>query len=140
VVLAGIAVLITAGVYGLVAGIVKLDDAGLYLNQRSGESLPRRMQRAVGRGLLLGAPYLMKGLSVVGTAAMFMVGGGILTHGVHAAQQWIEQLAQSVAASSDILAALLPTLLNAGIGIIAGAITLLLVSLVTRLWQTLKPA
>ncbi|MFP6850175.1 MAG: DUF808 domain-containing protein [Pseudomonas sp.] len=140
VVLAGIAVLITAGVYGLVAGIVKLDDAGLYLNQRSGENLGRRMQRAVGRGLLLGAPYLMKSLSVVGTAAMFMVGGGILTHGVHAAQLWIEQLAQSVAASSGILAALLPTLLNAGIGIIAGAVTLLLVSLVTRLWQILKPA
>lgn len=140
VVLSGIAILMTAGVYGLVAGIVKLDDAGLFLSQRSGEGLGARLQRSLGRGLLLTAPYLMKGLSVVGTAAMFMVGGGILTHGVHAAQVWIEQLAQSVAASSGLLAALLPTLLNAGIGVIAGAVALLLVSLATRLWHKLKPA
>ncbi|MFI8384697.1 DUF808 domain-containing protein [Pseudomonas sp. NPDC079086] len=138
VVLSGIAILMTAGVYGLVAGIVKLDDAGLFLSQRSGEGLINRLQRSLGRGLLLTAPYLMKGLSVVGTAAMFMVGGGILTHGVHAAQVWIDQLAQSVAASSGVLAALLPTLLNAGIGVIAGAITLLLVSLATRAWKAVK--
>ncbi|MBP8237952.1 MAG: DUF808 domain-containing protein, partial [Pseudomonas sp.] len=137
-VLSGIAILMTAGVYGLVAGIVKLDDAGLYLNQRSGEGLGKRLQRAVGRGLLLTAPYLMKALSVLGTAAMFMVGGGILTHGVPAAQAWIDQLAQSVAASSGLLAALLPTLLNAIAGIIAGAIALLLVSLVTRAWKAIK--
>ncbi|MBU2294794.1 MAG: DUF808 domain-containing protein [Gammaproteobacteria bacterium] len=138
VVLSGIAILMTAGVYGLVAGIVKLDDAGLFLSQRNGEGLINRLQRSLGRGLLLTAPYLMKGLSVVGTAAMFMVGGGILTHGVHAAQVWIDQLAQSVAASSGVLAALLPTLLNAGIGVIAGAITLLLVSLATRAWKAVK--
>ncbi|MFP6863898.1 DUF808 domain-containing protein [Pseudomonas sp.] len=138
VVLSGIAILMTAGVYGLVAGIVKLDDAGLFLSQRNGEGLASRLQRSLGRGLLLTAPYLMKGLSVVGTAAMFMVGGGILTHGVHAAQVWIDQLAQSVAASSGVLAALLPTLLNAGIGVIAGAITLLLVSLATRAWKAVK--
>ncbi len=138
VVLSGIAILMTAGVYGLVAGIVKLDDAGLFLSQRNGEGLINRLQRSLGRGLLLTAPYLMKGLSVVGTAAMFMVGGGILTHGVHAAQVWIDQLAQSVAASSGVLAALLPTLLNAGIGVIAGAITLLLVSLAARAWKTVK--
>ena len=138
VVLSGIAILMTAGVYGMVAGIVKLDDAGLFLSQRNGEGLINRLQRSLGRGLLLTAPYLMKGLSVVGTAAMFMVGGGILTHGVHAAQVWIDQLAQSVAASSGVLAALLPTLLNAGIGVIAGAITLLLVSLATRAWKAVK--
>lgn len=138
VVLSGIAILMTAGVYGLVAGIVKLDDAGLFLSQRNGEGMTNRLQRSLGRGLLLTAPYLMKGLSVVGTAAMFMVGGGILTHGVHAAQVWIDQLAQSVAASSGVLAALLPTLLNAGIGVIAGAITLLLVSLATRAWKAVK--
>ena len=137
-VLSGIAILMTVGVYGLVAGIVKLDDAGLYLNQRSGEGLGKRLQRAVGRGLLLTAPYLMKALSVLGTAAMFMVGGGILTHGVPAAQAWIDQLAQSVAVNSGLLAALLPTLLNAIAGIIAGAIALLLVSLVTRAWKAIK--
>lgn len=137
-VLSAIALVMTVGVYGLVAGIVKLDDAGLYLNQRSGDSLGSRMQRALGRGLLLTAPYLMKALSVLGTAAMFMVGGGILTHGVHAAQEWIDQLATSVAASSGLLAALLPTLLNAIAGIIAGAVALLLVSLATRAWKAIK--
>jgi predicted DNA repair protein MutK len=138
VVLSGIALLMTAGVYGLVAGIVKLDDAGLYLSQRGGEGLGGRLQRSFGRGILFTAPYMMKGLSILGTAAMFMVGGGILTHGVHAAQEWIDQLAQSVAASSGLLAALLPTLLNAIAGIIAGAVALLLVSLATRAWKATK--
>jgi uncharacterized protein len=139
-VLSGIAILMTVGVYGLVAGIVKLDDAGLYLSQRGGEGLAGRLHRSLGRGILVTAPYMMKGLSVLGTAAMFMVGGGILTHGIHAAQLWIDQLALSVAASSGLLAALLPTLLNAIAGVIAGAVALLLVSLATRLWKTLKPA
>ena len=138
VVLSGIALLMTAGVYGLVAGIVKLDDAGLYLSQRGGEGLGGRLQRSIGRGILFTAPYMMKTLSILGTAAMFMVGGGILTHGVHAAQEWIDQLAQSVAASSGLLAALLPTLLNAIAGIIAGAVALLLVSLATRAWKAIK--
>lgn len=137
-VLSGIALLMTVGVYGLVAGIVKLDDAGLYLSQRGGEGLGGRLQRSFGRGILFTAPYMMKGLSILGTAAMFMVGGGILTHGVHAAQEWIDQLAQSVAASSGLLAALLPTLLNAIAGIIAGAVALLLVSLATRAWKAIK--
>ena len=140
VVLSGIALVMTVGVYGLVAGIVKLDDAGLYLNQRGGAGLFGRLQRALGRGLLLTAPHLMKGLSILGTAAMFMVGGGILTHGVHAAQEWVEQLAQSVAANSGLLAALLPTLANALVGIAAGAVALLLVSLATRLWHAVKPS
>jgi predicted DNA repair protein MutK len=137
-VLSGIALLMTVGVYGLVAGIVKLDDAGLYLSQRGGEGLGGRLQRSFGRGILFTAPYMMKGLSILGTAAMFMVGGGILTHGIHAAQEWIDQLAQSVAASSGLLAALLPTLLNAIAGIIAGAVALLLVSLATRAWKAIK--
>jgi len=137
-VLSAIALVMTVGVYGLVAGIVKLDDAGLYLNQRGGEGLGGRLQRSFGRGILFTAPYMMKGLSILGTAAMFMVGGGILTHGVHAAQEWIDQLAQSVAASSALLAALLPTLLNAIAGIIAGAVALLLVSLATRAWKAIK--
>ncbi|PTS83039.1 DUF808 domain-containing protein [Pseudomonas sp. HMWF032] len=137
-VLSGIALLMTVGVYGLVAGIVKLDDAGLYLNQRTGEGPGRRLQRALGRGLLLTAPYLMKALSILGTAAMFMVGGGILIHGVDSAQQWVNALAEGVAVSSGLLAALLPTLLNAVAGIIAGAIALLLVSLLARIWKALK--
>ncbi|WP_339081778.1 DUF808 domain-containing protein [Pseudomonas sp. TMP9] len=138
VVLSGIAILMTVGVYGLVAGIVKLDDAGLYLNQRSGQGLGSRLQRSLGRGILFTAPYMMKSLSVLGTAAMFMVGGGILTHGIHAAQAWIDQLALSFTASSGLLAALLPTFLNAIVGIIAGALALLLVSMTTRVWKALK--
>jgi hypothetical protein len=80
-VLVTIAILMTVGVYGLVAGIVKLDDAGLYLQGRAGEGMMVRAQRALGRALLAGAPWLMKFLSVAGTAAMFLVGGGILAHG-----------------------------------------------------------
>jgi predicted DNA repair protein MutK len=137
-VLCGIAILMTVGVYGLVAGIVKLDDAGLYLNQRSGEGLGGRLQRSLGRGILFTAPYMMKGLSILGTAAMFMVGGGILIHGIHAAQVWIDQLALSVATSSGLLAALLPTLLSAIAGIIAGAVALLLVSVATRAWKAIR--
>jgi predicted DNA repair protein MutK len=137
-VLSGIAILMTVGVYGLVAGIVKLDDAGLYLNQRSGEGLGGRLQRSLGRGILFTAPYLMKCLSILGTAAMFMVGGGILIHGIHAAQVWIDQLALSVATSSGLLAALLPTLLSAIAGIIAGAVALLLVSVATRAWKAIR--
>lgn len=76
-VLAGVALIMTVGVYGLVAGIVKIDDAGLYLSRQSGSGT-----QALGRGLLRTAPILMKVLSVAGTAAMFLVGGGILVHGL----------------------------------------------------------
>jgi predicted DNA repair protein MutK len=76
-VLAGIAVLMTIGVYGLVAGIVKLDDAGLYLSRQASPAA-----RSLGAGIVRAAPWLMKGLSVAGTAAMFLVGGGIIVHGI----------------------------------------------------------
>ncbi len=81
-VLVGIALLMTVGVYGLVACIVKLDDGGLHLSGRIGEGLLVRAQRGLGLAILKAAPWLMKALSVAGTAAMFLVGGGILTHGV----------------------------------------------------------
>jgi predicted DNA repair protein MutK len=81
-VLSSIALIMTVGVYGLVAGIVKLDDGGLYLTQLQGEGAGRRLQRSVGRSILLAAPWLMKALSVAGTVAMFLVGGGIITHGL----------------------------------------------------------
>ncbi len=77
-VLVGIAVLMTVGVYGLVAGIVKLDDLGLYLNRAAGDGVGARLSRALGAGILRTAPWLMKFLSVAGTAAMFLVGGSIL--------------------------------------------------------------
>src|SRR5512139_2242938 len=81
-VVAGIALLMTIGVYAVVAGIVKLDDAGLYLVKIGAANLWGAWWRTFGKGLLRLAPYLMKTLSIVGTAAMFLVGGGILTHGL----------------------------------------------------------
>lgn len=91
-VLVGISVVMTVGVYGLVGGIVKLDDAGIYLIQK-----PQAAMQALGRALLAFAPWLMKALSVLGTAAMFLVGGGILLHGVpsigHAVSHWADNLA-----------------------------------------------
>ena len=90
--LAGIAALMTVGVYGLVAGIVKLDDLGLRMSRMASAALA-----ATGRGILRAAPWLMKFLSVAGTAAMFLVGGGILTHGIHAVGEWIRDAAVDAA-------------------------------------------
>jgi len=140
-VLTGIAALMTVGVYGLVAGIVKLDDAGLYLSRQGGESLPARCRRSVGEGVLRAAPYLMKGLSIAGTAAMFLVGGGILTHGVPAAHHVIEAIAQHSAALPGVggtLQAMVPLLADAAAGVVAGAVVLLFVSLIRRLWQAVS--
>jgi len=137
-VLAGIAILMTVGVYGLVAGIVKLDDAGLYLSKKGG------LRSAIGKSLLAAAPWLMKTLTVVGTAAMFMVGGGILTHGIPALHHSIEGSAAGVAGIAGIggiLAVVLPTLLSAIAGVFAGAIVLGVVSVATRLYKGMrKPA
>ncbi|MGQ5523349.1 DUF808 domain-containing protein [Chitinimonas sp. PSY-7] len=136
-VLIGIALIMTIGVYGLVAGIVKLDDAGLYLSQRNGAGA-----QALGRALVSGAPYLMKTLSVVGTAAMFMVGGGILSHGVPMLHHGIEHLAAGLAdlpVLGGVLAAIVPTVLDALIGIIAGGLVLLVVSIGTPLLKRFKP-
>jgi predicted DNA repair protein MutK len=91
-VLSAIAVLMTVGVYGLVAAIVKFDDLGLYLTQRTGDGLVPRMLRGLGRGILKGAPWLLKGLTVAGTIAMFLVGGGILVHGIPALGHAIEAM------------------------------------------------
>jgi predicted DNA repair protein MutK len=129
IVLSGIAIVMTIGVYGLVAGIVKLDDLGLWLTQKPGQ-----MARRIGGGILRAAPYMMKSLSVIGTAAMFMVGGGILTHGVPVAHHWIEGVSQSTGG----LAWLMPTLLNAVAGIVAGAVVLAVVSVVGKSWKALR--
>ncbi len=137
-VVAGIAVVMTVGVYGLVAGIVKLDDAGLYLSRRSGA-----VTQAIGRALLAGAPLLMKTLSVVGTAAMFMVGGSIIGHGIPALHHFSENAALAAGTVSTIgpvLAVVTPTLIDAVIGIIAGAVVLLGVTLVKKVLPTKKMA
>jgi predicted DNA repair protein MutK len=131
-VLSGIALLMTAGVYGFVAGIVKVDDAGLYLSLRQGA-----FARGLGRALLWFAPYLMKALSVVGTAAMFMVGGGILVHGLHVVDGWINQMIAGLALPG-LLQALAPTLLHALFGVLAGALVLALVAGVQKGWRQLR--
>ncbi len=141
VVLSGIALLMTFGVYGFVAGIVKMDDAGLYLSRLPGKGLARRTQQAFGRGLLAAAPRLMKVLAVVGTAAMFLVGGGILVHGIgplhHAVQGVLEQVGTS-GAMAGVVAALLPLCVEAVTGIVAGALVFLGLGVVTRLRQKLR--
>jgi uncharacterized protein len=117
-VLVGMAVAITVGVYGVVAGIVKLDDAGLWLSQRASAAA-----RALGRGILAAAPWLMKGLSVAGTVAMFLVGGGILVHGVPPLNHAIEQWAQ---ASGGVGPLLVAPLAQGGVGLAVGAVLVLL--------------
>ncbi|MEP7157657.1 MAG: DUF808 domain-containing protein [Betaproteobacteria bacterium] len=120
-VLIGIALLMTVGVYGLVAGIVKLDDAGMYLNASTGDSVWVRFKRALGRAILFAAPWLMKLLSVVGTAAMFLVGGGILTHGVPALHHAIEGFSRG---AGEFFAGTIALLADGLIGILAGALVL----------------
>jgi predicted DNA repair protein MutK len=131
-VLSGIAVLMTVGVYGLVAGIVKLDDLGLHLAKQQGEGLWRELQHRLGRLILAGTPYLMRALSVLGMIAMFLVGGGILVHGIPALHHGVEHLAQ-VLHGMPLLDGLLGIAANGLIGVVAGAATLYLVGFVGRL-------
>lgn len=131
-VLAGIAVIMTVGVYGLVAGIVKLDDAGLYLSRKPG------IQRGIGAAILRLAPYMMKGLAIAGTAAMFLVGGGILVHGMPGGHELVHALAHgagSIPGLGAMLAAAAPLLLDGVAGIVAGAAVLAGVNLGGRVWR-----
>ncbi|MEO5916051.1 MAG: DUF808 domain-containing protein [Luteolibacter sp.] len=124
-VLSAIAVIMTVGVYGLVAGIVKLDDLGLYLTQRR-TALPQRL----GRAILWAAPFFMKSLSVLGTAAMFLVGGGIVVHGIFPLHHLIEHAKESLAHGGGMgafISPIIPSLLNGLFGFISGAVVLLLV-------------
>lgn len=129
-VLVGIAVLMTVGVYGLVGGIVKLDDLGLWLSQKTSSAA-----QALGRGLLAAAPWLMKFLSVAGTAAMFLVGGGILVHGIAPLHRAIEGAGAAVAqgALGGLWQALTTNGLNGVAGIVAGALVLGAVTLLQKL-------
>ena len=123
-VLVGIALIMTAGVYGLVAAIVKLDDFGAYLARRGSASA-----RAVGKGILRAAPWLMKGLTLAGTVAMFLVGGSILAHGIAPLQYWIAATAEGAGAWGRPLA----MLLDAAVGMAAGALLLAGYALAQRL-------
>jgi predicted DNA repair protein MutK len=123
-VLVTVAVIMTAGVYGLVAAIVKLDDLGLYLQKRDGG-----LARSLGRAIVTAAPWLMKLLSVAGTAAMFLVGGGILVHGL----PFLHRAGEALAAGVGALGGLTPLMVDAVAGITAGATVLGVVTLVTRI-------
>ena len=129
-VLTGIAILMTVGVYGLVGGIVKIDDLGLHLTQKLGESSVNRLKRSIGRGILVMAPYMMKTLSVVGTIAMFLVGGGILTHGMPAIHHWAETISHGL---TGWLQTGVSLSVDAATGLLAGALVLAGVTLAKRL-------
>ena len=132
IVLSGVSLLITAGVYGFVALIVKMDDAGLYLSLRGGQGAMADMRRSLGRMLLAAAPLLMKTLSVVGTAAMFFVGGGILMHGLPGAHELTHGVVHALEATPVIGGALrmvLPACLDAIGGVLAGAVVLIAVTM-----------
>jgi len=124
-VLSGIAILVTLGVYGIVGVIVKLDDMGYWLADKRSA-----LARGVGKGLLVTAPWLMKALSILGTIAMFLVGGGIVVHGIAPLHHAIEHWAQGL---GGIGAAVMPTVLNLVLGFIIGALVLAVVSLIGRL-------
>ena len=124
-VLSIVAALITIGVYGLVAGIVKLDDVGMHLIDKRGDSRWLRFQNWFGEWILRLAPKFMRTLSVLGTAAMFLVGGGILIHGippVAEALHRVEVLAHGLSVASNVAAVLATILFNGLFGILAGGL------------------
>jgi predicted DNA repair protein MutK len=123
-VLVGIALLMTVGVYGLVAGIVKLDDLGLYLSRRAAGAA-----RAVGRAIVRTAPWLMKFLSVAGTAAMFLVGGSILEHGFAPVHHAVADLTERAGPWHTPVA----MLLDAVVGIAAGAVLVAVYAVIRKL-------
>lgn len=131
-VLVGIAIIMTVGVYGLVAAIVKLDDGGLYLARTAGPGSLGQVQKRVGEAILKAAPYLMRLLTIAGTVAMFLVGGGILTHGIPPLHDWIHH----VAGGSSLVA----TAIDGVVGIVAGGLTLVTVSLIQRVKRGFKSA
>ena len=137
-VLSVIAILMTVGVYGFVAMIVKIDDLGLYLTQQASS-----FKQSIGRGLLAFAPKLMKTLTIVGTIAMFLVGGGIISHGVPLLHHFTEgsvDYAEHIPTVGSIVGALTPTLINLVIGFVAGLIVLAIVSLIKKVWPSSKKA
>lgn len=124
-VLAVVAVAITVFVYGLVAIIVRMDDMGNWLNQKSSAAL-----QALGRGLIAFTPWLMKALSIVGTAAMFLVGGSLLVHGIGPLQAWVDQ---SLVPQGGLVAAVAPLLVHVVVGAAIGACIVVLVNLYRRM-------
>ena len=124
-VVSAIAAVMTVGVYGLVAGIVKLDDVGMHFMEKTGESRMAALQRRFGGMILSFAPVMMKTLSVLGTAAMFLVGGGIIAHGLPLLATWlhdIESVAHELPVAADLFSGLAALVYNGIVGIVAGGI------------------
>jgi hypothetical protein len=127
--------------------IVKLDDLGFYLKRLSNKPQGRinywkRLQALLGDGLLVFAPRLMKSLAVIGTVAMFMVGGGILTHGVTLLHHWIENSAEAInhaLAFPSFTTGIIASLIDACAGVVAGGVVLLLVLLAQRYYKKIRP-
>ncbi|MFT6388759.1 MAG: putative DNA repair protein MutK [Cellvibrionaceae bacterium] len=136
-VLATIAIVITVGVYGLVAGIVKIDDFGLYLSHKKNV-----IQQKIGLWLVCAAPVLMKALSVFGTLAMFLVGGGIVSHNIdwlHHPSEELAHIAAAVPAAGSILSVVAPILFDAIVGIMLGGLSVAALDLYHRLFSKNKP-
>jgi len=137
-VLSLIAIAMTVGVYGFVALIVKIDDIGLYLTEQAAN-----FKQRIGRGLLAFAPILMKTLSVVGTAAMFLVGGGIINHAIpfvhHFTEDTVEYV-QDIPTMGSIVGSVTPMLINLVVGILAGILVVIVVALVQKVWSKSKSA
>ncbi len=131
-----IAALMTVGVYGLVAGIVKLDDVGMHFMEKTGESKIAAAQRRLGGAILSFAPWMMKTLSVLGTAAMFLVGGGILVHGVPQLALLlhdVEDLAHELPVAADLFSDIAAMTFNGIIGVVTGGILVGVQQLIGRL-------
>ena len=137
-VVTGIAVLMTIGVYGFVAAIIKLDDLGLYLTAKSKAN---SLMHTIGEGLVNLAPYLMRVLSVLGTAAMFLVGGSIIMHGLPHSHEFIEHavaFVKQVGWVGNALAAITPSILDAFVGVVAGGIIMAVVDPIKHLVQKFR--
>ena len=137
IVLLWIGLIMTVGVYGLVAGIVKLDDGGLHLSRKIGDGLSANIQRRLGSYILRGSPYLMKGLSTAGMAAMFLVGGSIIFHDFPPGQELVHIFQQQAAVLPVVghgLEIATPLLIDVVVGLIVGAVVLVSSNLVRRAW------
>lgn len=134
-VVSAIALIMTVGVYGLVAGIVKLDDLGLHLILKKGQNLYNQLLRKIGAGILAFAPKLMRFLSVAGTAAMFLVGGSIIGHGIpaiHHFSEHITEMLHKIPTIGGIAAVISPMLIDAIVGLIIGAVCVAVFELVKK--------
>ncbi len=125
-----VALLVTVAVYGLVSGIVKFDDAGLALIKRAGEGAWGKLKRRTGQGMLFVAPKFMRLLTVLGVAAMFLVGGGIMVHGLSFLHPVLETLTREMGGMTGVI---VPQLFNAVTGIITGTLVLVGMTLLERI-------